>query len=113
MLRKLKDLIKEILKAERASGEVNLRLVNDQEMQELNFKFRRKNRPTDVLSFPMGEEGILGDIAISYETAKRNANRYGVSYQAEMKRLLVHGVLHLLGYDHGKKMREKEEKYLA
>jgi len=104
-------LIKSILKKEKAEGKVNLVLVGDQEIHRLNKKFRKKDKPTDVLAFPMGEEGILGDIAISTETTKRNATRYGVSYRQELKRLVIHGVLHLVGYDHGRKMRDAEEIY--
>jgi len=105
------DLIKRVLRAEKVKGKINLILVKDKQMRALNRRFRKKNKPTDVLAFPMGEEGILGDIAISTETAKRNAKRFGVSYQREMKRLAVHGTLHLLGYDHGRKMRRAEEIY--
>ena len=105
------DLIRKVLKAEKAKGKINLRLMKDKEIRELNRKFRKKDKPTDVLAFPMGEEGVLGDIAISTETAKRNAKRYGVGYDQEMKRLVIHGALHLLGYDHGRKMRRAEEIY--
>ena len=105
------DLIRKVLKAEKAKGKINLRLMKDKEIRELNRKFRKKDKPTDVLAFPMGEEGVLGDIAISTETAKRNARLFGVSYEREMKRLVVHGALHLLGYDHGRKMRRAEEIY--
>ena len=104
-------LIKGILKKERVEGKVNLVLVNDKEIRKLNRKFRKKDKATDVLAFPMKEEGILGDIAISVETAKRNAKRFGLSYREEIKRLAVHGVLHLLGYKHGKEMRRAEKVY--
>ncbi|MEE8638760.1 MAG: rRNA maturation RNase YbeY, partial [Candidatus Margulisiibacteriota bacterium] len=59
----------------------------------------------------MGENGVLGDIAISKETTQKNAKRFGVSYKNELKRLVIHGILHLLGYDHGRKMRDAEEVY--
>lgn len=104
-------MIKSILKKEKAKGEVNLILVGDKEIHRLNKKFRKKDKPTDVLAFPMGEEGILGDIAISTETTKRNAKHYGVSYKQELKRLVIHGVLHLVGYDHGRKMSNAEKIY--
>lgn len=105
------NLIRKILKAEGKKGKINLVFVNDREMRELNRKFRKKDKATDVLAFPMGEEGILGDIAISRETAKRNAKRFGVGCRDELKRLVIHGALHLLGYDHGKEMRDAEEVY--
>lgn len=105
------NLIKKILRKEKAKGIINLVLVDDPEIRRLNKKFRKKDKATDVLSFEMGEDGVLGDIAISEPTTKRNAKRYGVTYRQELKRLVVHGVLHLLGYDHGKEMRRAEETY--
>ncbi|MFC1511150.1 rRNA maturation RNase YbeY [Candidatus Margulisiibacteriota bacterium] len=104
-------LISKILKAEGEEGIINLLFVGDKEIKKLNSEFRKKNKPTDVLAFPMGEEGILGDIAISTETAIKNAKTFGVSSQAELKRLVVHGVLHLIGYRHGKEMGNAEEIY--
>ena len=104
-------LIKNILKKERAKGKINLVLMSDKEIRKLNRKFREKNKATDVLAFPMREEGILGDIAVSSETAKKNANRFGIEYKDELKRLVIHGVLHLLGYKHGRKMTNAEKIY--
>lgn len=86
-------------------------LVDDEQIRELNRRFRRKDKATDVLSFTMNEDGNLGDIAISVETTKRNARRYGVTYRTELKRLVIHGVLHVLGYDHGQRMRNAEKTY--
>jgi probable rRNA maturation factor len=106
-----KRLIKKIIKAEKAQGIINLVLINDEKMKKLNSQYRKKDKTTDVLAFTMGEEGVLGDIAISTETAKRNAERFGVSYKSELKRLVIHGVLHIIGYDHGPKMRAKEREY--
>ncbi|MDD5382843.1 MAG: rRNA maturation RNase YbeY [Candidatus Margulisbacteria bacterium] len=111
MLRSLKNLIKKILRSEKRTGEVNLVLMGDAEIRRLNRRFRHKDKATDVLAFPLGEDGILGDIAISTETAKKNAVKYGNRYQQELKRLVVHGVLHLLGYDHGKRMSRAEKIY--
>ncbi|PIS29279.1 rRNA maturation RNase YbeY [Candidatus Saganbacteria bacterium CG08_land_8_20_14_0_20_45_16] len=106
-----KHLIKNILRKEKVTGIINLVLVGDQEIQRLNKEFRGKDKPTDVLAFPMGEDGIVGDIAISTETAKRNALLFGVGYKAEMTRLVVHGALHLCGYRHGPRMRDAEKTY--
>lgn len=105
------SLVKKILKREQVKGRINIILVDDKAIRRLNKKFRKKDKATDVLAFPMGEEGILGDIAISRETAKKNAKRYGASYKRELKRLVIHGVLHLLGYDHGKRMGNAEKNY--
>ena len=107
----LKNESLEISRDKKGKGSINLVLITDQEIRRLNREFRGKDKPTDVLAFSMGEDGVLGDIAISTETAKKNAKRYGVSYRAELKRLVIHGVLHLLGYDHGRKMRHAEEIY--
>lgn len=104
-------LINRILKREKAKGKINVKLASDKEIRKLNRKFRGKDKPTDVLAFPFGEDGVLGDIAISIDTAKRNAKRFGVSFKEEFKRLVVHGTLHLLGYDHGRKMRDAEKVY--
>ena len=103
--------MKKILKKEGIKGTIDFVLVNDHEIRQLNKKFRGKDKATDVLAFPMEEDGILGDIAISTATTKRNAKRYGVSYKSELKRLFIHGVLHLAGYKHGREMRSAEKTY--
>ena len=69
-------------------------------MRSLNRRFRSKDKSTDVLSFPAGEGGLLGDIVVSVPYAVRQARRRGDRAGLEMERLLVHGYLHLLGYDH-------------
>ena len=79
------------------SGEVNILVSGNRRLQELNRKFRHKNRPTDVLSFL--SDGV-GDIAISAEMARRNAGRYRHSLADELKILVLHGILHLAGHDH-------------
>jgi probable rRNA maturation factor len=90
--------------------ELSLSFINDAEMRELNRVWRKIDRATDVLSFPQDggpDYTILGDIVISIDTAERQSVRYGSTLHDELKKLIVHGVLHLLGYDH-KKKREKE-----
>jgi len=104
-------LIKKILKKEGVRGRINLELMDDRRIRELNRRFRKIDRATDVLSFPLGEDGILGDIAISEAAARRSAKRYKVEYRDELKRLVVHGVLHILGYDHGEEMKSAEKIY--
>jgi probable rRNA maturation factor len=84
------------------SGEVNVYITSNREMQDLNRRYRRKNRPTDVLSFPSGMPGVGGDIAISLEIAAANAAEIGHSLATEVKVLILHGLLHLAGYDHEK-----------
>jgi probable rRNA maturation factor len=80
-------------------GEVDIVITSNRRLRELNRRFRRKDRATDVLSFSRPDEGG-GDIAISAEIAAENANRYGHPVGDEVKVLILHGMLHLAGYDH-------------
>ena len=101
-------------------SQVCLSFVSDADMRELNRRYRGIDRTTDVLSFSqrdVGGRGLLGDIVISYDTAVRNSERFSVAVDREIRRLLVHGVLHLLGFDHAEKkqretMRGKESEIL-
>jgi len=101
-------------------SEICISFVDDETIRELNNTYRNINRATDVLSFLQDgpDFSILGDIVISVDTAKRHAVRYENTYELEIKKLIVHGILHLLGFDHKKKketivMREKEKQLLA
>lgn len=111
-------------------AEISVTIVDDEKIQELNRQYRNIDRSTDVLSFPLGENGIydinydtgakmLGDIVISIEHAFAQAERFGHSLQREIGFLTVHSLLHLLGYDHegggleAVRMREKEEESLT
>ncbi len=97
--------------------ELSITLTDDIQMRELNRSYRQIDRTTDVLSFPQSEGPdftLLGDIIISIDTAKRHSVSYGVSLHEELKKLIIHGILHLLGHDHKKKketqvMRKKEK----
>jgi probable rRNA maturation factor len=91
---------------------VSVSFVGAGEMKKLNARYRHKNKITDVLSFNMDEGKFLGDIFICPAAARRNAKEYKVTLKQEMARLFVHGVLHLLGFDHGKKMFAKQERIL-
>jgi probable rRNA maturation factor len=109
--------------------EVSLVLADDEYIQVLNRQYRDKDCSTDVLSFALNEgeeplmidgpeEVLLGDIIISLETATRQAEEYGHSLERELAYLTVHGILHLLGYDHmteddKKEMRQEEEYVLS
>ena len=104
-------LIRKIVKREKKIGKVDVSFVNDDEIHKLNKKYRKKDKPTDVLAFPYQGSEILGDVIISRDTARRNAERFGVAYKDEIKRLVIHGVLHVLGYDHGRKMSNAEKTY--
>ena len=85
------------------SGELSVAFVNDPRIQALNREFRHKDKPTNVLSFPMygfGEGAMLGDIVLAFETITREAKEQGKDFQHHLTHLIVHGFLHLLGYDH-------------
>ena len=86
--------------APRSKAAVSLLLCGDARMRRLNREFRKIDRPTDVLSFPAGEPGFLGDVAIDVPYAARQARRRGHALEREVQLLVVHGVLHLLGHDH-------------
>ena len=77
-------------------------------MRRANFKFRGQNHATDVLSFPDGDSGHLGDLLICARQAARQAQRLGHSVDAELKILVLHGVLHLLGHDHERDQGEMQ-----
>ncbi len=113
-----------------APAEISVTFVDNKKIHELNKQYRHKDAPTDVLSFPMGENGvydtnhdtgakILGDIVISMEKAVEQAARFDHSLDREIGYLTAHSVLHLLGYDHEKggidrvRMREKEEQVMT
>jgi probable rRNA maturation factor len=84
----------------RARGSVTVALVSDQRVRALNRQFRGKDRATDVLSFPAGERGRLGDIVIALGAARAQALEAGHPLGTELRVLALHGLLHLLGYDH-------------
>ncbi|OFW14544.1 MAG: rRNA maturation RNase YbeY [Acidobacteria bacterium RIFCSPLOWO2_02_FULL_67_21] len=84
----------------RARGALTVAVVPDRRVHTLNRRYRRKNRPTDVLSFPSAEPGHLGDIVIAAGVARRQAREAGHPITTEVRVLALHGLLHLLGYDH-------------
>ncbi len=100
-----------------SQGEISFAFVDNLQIEDLNRKYRQIDSPTDVLSFSMDDE-IWGDIIISTQRAQSQAEEYGHSIERELGYLVVHGILHLLGYDHkssGEKMemRRKEERVLS
>jgi probable rRNA maturation factor len=84
----------------RARGALTVAIVPDARVHGLNRRFRKRNTPTDVLSFPAEERGYLGDVVIAAGVATRQAQEAGHSVQTELRVLALHGLLHLLGYDH-------------
>ncbi|HTX02342.1 MAG TPA: rRNA maturation RNase YbeY [Candidatus Acidoferrales bacterium] len=99
---------------------LSITLVGDAAIRKLNREYRHKDRSTDVLSFPLGDgaqKQLLGDVVISVATAKRQAAEYDATLEREIERLLIHGILHLLGHDHHERSErlrmEREERRLA
>ena len=115
-LRRIKVLAEKLLRAENCgdNAEVSILLTDDRNISELNRNYRRTEGPTDVLSFSQLEgdqaldstseigEKVLGDVVISVQSARRQADEQGHSLDDEIDILLLHGLLHLLGYDHAK-----------
>ena len=102
-VRTLSRFLREAQEAVRLRGQVSVLLTTDAKIKTLNRDFRRKNKATDVLSFPAGEISrgeVAGDLAISVETALRQGREHGHALAVELKVLMLHGLLHLAGYDH-------------
>ena len=104
-------------------SELSILITGDDQIHELNRQYLNRDKPTNVLAFPMTgtpdgiETGMLGDIVISVDTAKREASDMGIMFHERIYELLVHGLLHLMGYDHeiskkDEKIMQKEEKRL-
>lgn len=122
--KRIKKLLEFTAQAEGLSEdiEVSITLVNDVEIQEINRDYRQIDQPTDVISFAFQDEDtddliayestdkpptMLGDLIVSVETAERQAADYNHAYERELSFLIVHGFLHLLGYDHSHKKDEQ------
>lgn len=93
-------------------GELSVLFTDNAEIKKLNMRYRDKNKPTDVLSFPSGGgpgPAMLGDVVISLPVAKSQADRAGWSLEKEILFLLIHGVLHLMGHDHERGAKEAVE----
>ncbi len=121
---------KVLLGENRETETISLAFVGKEEIQKLNKTFRKKNKPTDVLSFELKDppshkasegqdENYLGEIVICPDIVKENAEKYKVSFEYELTKVFVHGILHLCGYDHEKSeeeaeiMEKKQDLYLS
>ncbi len=110
----VKRVAEKVLKEEKKQRDISIAFIGEGRMRKLNKKYRKKNKVTDVLTFGEG----LGEIVICLREVKKNAKKFNSSFQEELARVLIHGTLHLLSYDHEKsekaaeKMKEKEEYYL-
>lgn len=109
-------LLGELARRYRRSGaEVSLSFVGERAIRTLNRRWMKKDRPTDVLSFPIGDKGpdgkyYLGDIVIAAPVAARQARAKGCPLDRELRLLAIHGFLHLLGFDHFEGLEEEEQK---
>jgi len=123
----LKGIVEKIFRSEsKKGGNLSIAFIGEKRMRSLNKKYRGKDRATDVLSFSQSgkipaaiENKLEEEIIICLQAVKRNAARYNSTFKRELARVLIHGVLHLLGYDHEKsqkaaeEMRKKEDYYLS
>lgn len=107
------SVLRRVFESENRDGEISILFLDDNGILKLNRKYRGIERPTDVLSFalnqgdfPDPQPEMWGDIVISVETAARQAVEAGDSFEDEITRLLVHGALHLLGYDHERSKKD-------
>ena len=109
--RMLEDFLDRARRAAKLRGKISVLVTRDRKMRELNSRFRGKKSSTDVLSFPSGTmNGAAGDIAISLDIAARNARLIGHSVADEIRILILHGILHLAGYDHENDLGEMQKK---
>ena len=112
-------IVKSILNENKKVGELNFIFCIDEYLLEKNIQFLDHDTYTDIITFDYCEEDVInGDVYISIERVLENANIFGVSFEEELDRVLIHGVLHLAGYqdknkEQGRTMREKEDFYLS
>ena len=115
-LKKFKDLLKKLIEHHRLNEpEVTLVFVDTKTIKRLNHRYLKKNSPTDILSFPLGEKGVdgkfyLGDIVISVPQAFKQCFPQEHGLERELELLTIHGFLHLVGFDHSTGIEEEEEK---
>lgn len=113
----LEKIAEKVLSEEKQDcTELSVSLVSPAEIKKLNKKYRKIDKPTDVLSFAFKDSGLpavalaeAGEIVLCPQVVKENAEKYGESFKKEIARVLIHGVLHILGYDHKKGGREAEK----
>ncbi len=124
-----KKVVQEILKNEsEENSSLSVAFVKEEEIKKLNNKYLKKNKPTDVLSFPHNTDFLketknfkdsLGEVVICPSVVEKNAQQLSVSIKRELSKMLIHGILHLLGYEHEKgekraeEMEKKENHYLS
>lgn len=108
---KIAEAVFDYLNNKENQYEISLLITNDETIHLLNKEYRQKDKPTDVLSFPMEDEVMLGDIVISLDTAKNQAQEREIGLEREIAFLFIHGLLHLLGYDHETSVEDEKEMF--
>ncbi len=118
-IRKIKQWLLKILgQYHKSAGDINIIFCSDEYLRELNVKYLNHNYYTDILSFPFGSDFIEGELYISIDRVRENAKKYKQDYEWELLRVIIHGILHFLGYSDKsptkkKEMKAKEEEALA
>lgn len=108
---KIAEAVFDYLNNKENQYEISLLITNDETIHLLNKEYRQKDKPTDVLSFPMEDDIMLGDIVISLDTAKNQAQEREIGLDREIAFLFIHGLLHLLGYDHETSIEDEKEMF--
>lgn len=110
---KIVKLVKKLSRVLKFKGDISILFCGDSFCKKINYKFLKRKSNTDVISFAIKEKGYVGDILINLRQVKRQARCLDIPFKEELKRIIIHGVLHLLGYDHEKdkgEMFELQEK---
>ncbi len=105
----LKKFIKKLLEELKLKKDLSIMFCGDSYCKKINREFLKRNGLTDVISFPLNEKNYLGDVLINLKQVERQAKRMAITVNEELKRILIHGILHLAGYDHEKDNGEMEE----
>lgn len=107
-------ILEKIIKTDfKLKKQISIALLSDKEIRDLNRVYRKKNKVTDVLSFNLDSDQVLGEVLICLSQARRQAKTKKNTYRAELQLLTVHGILHLLGYDHEKSLAEEKKQEMA
>jgi len=109
----LGNLEKIIVKDYKLTKQISIALLEGREIRDLNRVYRAKDKVTDVLSFELGSDQILGEVLICLSQARRQAKEKKNTYKEELQLLTIHGILHLFGYDHEKNIKEEKRQQQA
>ncbi len=123
---KIKKIGEKILRLEKMRGGISIAFVGEKRIRKINKSYRKKDKATDILSFAqnkkfplVSQEKMIGELIVCLAVVKKNALQDKISFEDELTRVLIHGILHLLGYNHEKggrearRMKEKEDHYLS